>query len=124
MTLRWQVRGLVLVPQWGTHQTIHLPAKLPEHEYLRGMEPLGWLHTQPNEGAALAAGDALAHARLAAAHPAVFGGGGGGGGASPIVLTVSFTPGSASLVAPRSAPPPQTILMYVVHDRYDIDSAA
>ena len=41
-----EIRGLVLVPQWGTHQTVHLPAALPEHEFLRGMEPLGWMHTQ------------------------------------------------------------------------------
>ena len=31
-----EIRGLVLVPQWGTHQTVHLPAALPEHEYLKG----------------------------------------------------------------------------------------
>jgi len=35
-----------MVPQWGSHQTVHLPTLLPEHEYLKGMEPLGWIHTQ------------------------------------------------------------------------------
>lgn len=37
-------------PQWGTHQTIHVPSQLPNnHHYLNDMEPLGWIHTQPNE---------------------------------------------------------------------------
>jgi len=37
-------------PQWGTHQTIHVPSQLPNnHHYLTDMEPLGWIHTQPNE---------------------------------------------------------------------------
>lgn len=36
-------------PQWGTHQTVHLPNGLPQDEYLKEMEPLGWIHTQPNE---------------------------------------------------------------------------
>ena len=36
-------------PQWGNHQMVNLPHNLPEHDYLRDLEPLGWLHTQPNE---------------------------------------------------------------------------
>lgn len=38
-----------MAPQWGTHQTVHLPNTLPVHQYLKEMEPLGWIHTQPNE---------------------------------------------------------------------------
>lgn len=38
-----------MVPQHGTHQAINLPTALPEHEYLNDLEPLGWIHTQPNE---------------------------------------------------------------------------
>ena len=34
---------MIMVPQWGTHQMVHVPSALPEHEYLKGMEPLGWL---------------------------------------------------------------------------------
>lgn len=40
---------MVMPPQWGNHQQVHLPSALPEHDYLRDLEPLGWLHTQPNE---------------------------------------------------------------------------
>ena len=44
-----EIRCIVLPPQWGTHQTVHLPHNLPGHEYLSELEPLGWIHTQPNE---------------------------------------------------------------------------
>lgn len=44
-----EIRCIVMPPQWGTHQTVHLPNMLPNHQYLKEMEPLGWIHTQPNE---------------------------------------------------------------------------
>jgi hypothetical protein len=44
-----EVRCIVMAPQWGNHQQVNLPAALPDHELLRDLEPLGWLHTQPNE---------------------------------------------------------------------------
>jgi pre-mRNA-processing factor 8 len=44
-----EIRCIVMPPQWGTHQTVHLPTALPTHEYLADLEPLGWIHTQPNE---------------------------------------------------------------------------
>ena len=44
-----EIRSIVMVPQHGTHQAINLPMALPEHEYLNDLEPLGWIHTQPNE---------------------------------------------------------------------------
>lgn len=30
-----EIRCIVLPPQWGTHQTVHLPNILPNHEYLK-----------------------------------------------------------------------------------------
>lgn len=30
-----EIRCIVMVPQWGTHQTVHLPTQLPQHEYLK-----------------------------------------------------------------------------------------
>ena len=44
-----EIRCVVMPPQWGNHQMVNLPNTLPEHDYLRDLEPLGWLHTQPNE---------------------------------------------------------------------------
>ena len=46
-----------MVPQWGTHAQVHLPNQLPKHEFLEEMEPLGWLHTQPNESPQLSPQD-------------------------------------------------------------------
>lgn len=51
-------------PQWGTHQTVHLPNQLPQHEYLKEMEPLGWIHTQPNELPQLSPQDITTHAKV------------------------------------------------------------
>ncbi len=37
-----EIRCIVMPPQWGTHQTVHLPNTLPTHEYLKVSTP----HTQ------------------------------------------------------------------------------
>lgn len=44
-----EVHCAVLPPQWGTHQQVHLPRQLPKHPALAHLQPLGWMHTQPNE---------------------------------------------------------------------------
>ena len=59
-----EVRCVVMVPQWGTHQQVHVPHELPEHDYLEELEPLGWLHTQPNEAPQLPPHDVAMHARF------------------------------------------------------------
>ena len=30
-----EIRCIVMVPQWGTHQTVHLPNQLPSHDFLK-----------------------------------------------------------------------------------------
>eukprot|EP00727_Mastigamoeba_balamuthi_P012919 m51a1_g825 putative pre-mrna-processing-splicing factor 8 (2396) ;mRNA; r:710828-718228 len=100
-----EVRCIAMPPQWGTPSYVTLPGQLPDHEYLREMEPLGWIHTQPNEQPQLVPQDAVMHAKLLAEHMP----GKSGQAPSPsswdlarcIVLTVSFTPGSCSLSAYR-----------------------
>ena len=59
-----EIRCIVMVPQIGTYQSTSLPTYLPEHPYLKEMEPLGWIHTQPTETGQLSPGDALAHSKL------------------------------------------------------------
>jgi hypothetical protein len=81
-----EVRCIVMPPQWGNHATVHLPSNLPEHELLRELEPLGWLHTQPNELPQMSPGDVVAHAKMLEAFRWGEGEGagaarGGGGGA-------------------------------------------
>ncbi|CAO3568323.1 unnamed protein product [Mortierella alpina] len=92
-----EVRAIVMVPQWGTHQTVHLPHMLPNHEYLNDLEPLGWLHTQPNELAQLSPQDVTTHAKIMADNKSW-------DGEKTIVITCSFTPGSCSLTAYKLTP--------------------
>lgn len=47
-----EIRCIVMVPQWGTHQTVHLPSQLPQHEYLKvcgvgGVWDCTYLHVTP-----------------------------------------------------------------------------
>ena len=58
-----EVRCIVIVPQVGNHQAVTLPHMLPEHDFLEDLEPLGWLHTQPNELPQLSPADVSTHAR-------------------------------------------------------------
>jgi len=92
-----EIRGCVMVPQWGTHQTVNLPQNLPEHEYLKGMEPLGWIHTQPNELPQLSPNDVTTHARIMSENKSW-------DGERTVVITTSFTPGSVSLAAYKLTP--------------------
>ncbi|KAI9583820.1 pre-mRNA-processing-splicing factor 8 [Glossina fuscipes] len=92
-----EIRCIVMPPQWGTHQTINLPNALPTHQYLKDMEPLGWIHTQPNELPQLSPQDITTHAKIMQENP-------GWDGEKTIVITCSFTPGSCSLTAYKLTP--------------------
>ncbi|KAF9917840.1 Pre-mRNA-processing-splicing factor 8 [Lobosporangium transversale] len=92
-----EIRAIVMVPQWGTHQTVHLPHMLPNHEYLNDFEPLGWIHTQPNELAQLSPQDVTTHAKIMADNKSW-------DGEKTIIITCSFTPGSCSLTAYKLTP--------------------
>lgn len=81
---------IVMPPQWGNHQTVNLPSSLPEHQYLQSLEPLGWIHTQPNESPQLSPQDIVTHARIMHEHKEW-------SPESSITITCSFTPGSCSL---------------------------
>ncbi|KAG2180580.1 hypothetical protein INT44_003584 [Umbelopsis vinacea] len=92
-----EIRCIVIPPQWGTHQTVHLPNGAPEHEYLADLEPLGWIHTQPQELMNLSPQDVSTHARLLAQNKTW-------DGEKTISMTCSFTPGSCSLSAYKLTP--------------------
>ena len=90
-----EIRCIVVPPQCGTAAYVTLPQQLPSHELLGDLEPLGWMHTQPNETAQLGPRDAVTQAHLVADHPDAW------DGERVALLTVSFTPGSCSLAAYR-----------------------
>ncbi|KAL2004261.1 hypothetical protein VTN02DRAFT_4776 [Thermoascus thermophilus] len=87
-----EVRTIVMVPQVGNTRDVQLPQQLPQHEYLKNMEPLGVIHTvSGNEPPYMTAMDVTQHARLMNAHPSW--------DKKTVTMTVSFTPGSVSLAA-------------------------
>jgi pre-mRNA-processing factor 8 len=92
-----EIRCIVMPPQWGTHQSIHLPVQLPQHEYLKDLEPLGWMHTQPNELPQLSPQDITTHAKVMADNA-------NWDGEKTVIITCSFTPGSCSLMAYKLTP--------------------
>merc|ERR1739838_676845 len=92
-----EIRCIVLPPQWGTHQTVHLPNNLPSHEYLTELEPLGRIHTQPNELPQLSPQDICTHAHVMSEHSTW-------DGEKTVIITCSFTPGSCSLTAYKLTP--------------------
>jgi pre-mRNA-processing factor 8 len=92
-----EIRCIVLPPQWGTHQSVNLPAQLPEHPHLKGMEALGWIHTQPNELPQLPPADVITHGNFLSDNKCW-------DPESTITITCSFTPGSCSLSAYKLTP--------------------
>ena len=86
-----EVRCIVMPPQWGSHQAVQLPHHLPDHDFLKDMEPLGWIHTQPNELPQLSPMDVITHTQLLENKLWSLD--------STIIITCSFTPGSCSLTA-------------------------
>ncbi|KAG4944966.1 hypothetical protein AAZX31_15G006800 [Glycine max] len=92
-----EIRCIVMPPQWGTHQQVHLPSALPEHDFLNDLEPLGWMHTQPNELPQLSPQDLTSHAKILENNKQW-------DGEKCIILTCSFTPGSCSLTAYKLTP--------------------
>merc|ERR1712232_818966 len=92
-----EIRCMVMVPQVGSHNSVTLPHQLPEHDHLRALEPLGWIHTQPNEQPHLSPQDVTFHARMLADNKSWL-------ADQTIIITCSFTPGSCSLTAYRITP--------------------
>lgn len=85
-----EIRCIVMPPQVGTHQQVTLPTQAPNHPLLKGLEPLGWIHTQPNETPQLSPVDVAMHTALLTEHK-------NWEPEKAIIMTVSFTPGSVSL---------------------------
>ncbi|CAG8442785.1 1828_t:CDS:2 [Diversispora eburnea] len=92
-----EIRALVIVPQYGTHQSVHLPNMMPEHEYIKDFEPLGLIVTQPFETAQLSPSILCLHAKIVAENK-------NWDGDKTVTMTVSFTPGSCSLTSYKLNP--------------------
>lgn len=88
-----EIKCIVLVPQIGGLRNVQLPQQLPQHEMLKGMEPLGLIHTMSgNELPYMSAADVTEHSKLLDVHPEW-------SRDKTLTVAVSFTPGSVSLSA-------------------------
>jgi len=92
-----EIRCIALPPQWGTVRNVQLPNQLPEHEYLKEMEPLGWIHTQEDEQVQLPPQDVITHSKIMQDNKSW-------DGEKTIIITCSFTQGSCSLTAFKLTP--------------------
>eukprot|EP01119_Soliformovum_irregulare_P013939 TRINITY_DN3762_c0_g1_i1.p1 TRINITY_DN3762_c0_g1~~TRINITY_DN3762_c0_g1_i1.p1 ORF type:complete len:2371 (+),score=727.16 TRINITY_DN3762_c0_g1_i1:597-7115(+) len=93
-----EIRCIVMPPQSGTHQSVNLPVQLPEHEYLKDLEPLGWIHTQSGEAEKnLLPQDVVTHTNILLEHK-------NWDAEKAIIVTCSFIAGSCALNAFRMTP--------------------
>lgn len=85
-----EIRTIVMMPQVGSTRDVQLPHQLPQHEYLKSLEPLGIIHTvSGNDIPYMTAQDVTAHAKLMQAHPTW--------DKKTVTLTVTLSAGSISL---------------------------
>jgi pre-mRNA-processing factor 8 len=91
-----EVRCIVMVPQVGSHQSVTFPKLLPDHPYLKDLQPLGWVHTQPAETSMLSPSDVMFTANIVTDNE--------NWAEASSVVTVSLTPGSCTLSAYRLTP--------------------
>ncbi|ODV85641.1 hypothetical protein CANARDRAFT_28399 [[Candida] arabinofermentans NRRL YB-2248] len=85
-----EVICIILVPQVGDNHHVEFPTGLPNSKLLKGLEPLGWIHTTPsgNENEIDESSEVLTHTKLARGH---------NWSTRSCVIDVSFTPGSVTL---------------------------
>ncbi|ETN37574.1 pre-mRNA-splicing factor spp42 [Cyphellophora europaea CBS 101466] len=85
-----EIRSIVMIPQVGGLRDVQLPQQLPQHENLKGLEPLGIIHTMSgNETPYMTPQDVTTHARLMERFDSW--------DKKTVTLSVAFTPGSVSL---------------------------
>jgi pre-mRNA-processing factor 8 len=93
-----EIRAILIPPQTGTHQLVTLPVDCPaSSELFQGLEPLGWMHTLPNELPQLPATDVLHTTKMLNAN-------GDWDAEKSICITCAFTPGSCTLASYRLTP--------------------
>lgn len=86
-----------MMPQVGGRDTVTFPHQMPDSEYLKNLEPLGWIHTQDKEKMQLSPYDVNLFSKLLIENS-------NWEAQKAIALTVSFTPGSCTLTAYKLTP--------------------
>ncbi len=93
----WEIRAIVMPPQWGNFQTVFLPTEISGHEMLKGLTPLGMIHTQPQELNALSAMDVINVAHILENQK-------NWDAERVVTMTCSFTAGSCTLSSYKILP--------------------
>ena len=44
-----EIKAIVMVPQVGSKDSVTIPNQMPESEFLKGLEIVGWIHTCTEE---------------------------------------------------------------------------
>ena len=70
---------------------------MPDTDFCKNLEPLGWIHTQSNEPMQLAPQDTITHTKLLMNNEHW-------DADTSLVITLSFTPGSCSLTGYKITP--------------------
>lgn len=90
-----EIKGIALVPQLGNSHSIQFPTKIPNHkenDFLKGMELLGWIHTQSHDLNMVSPVDVTTMSTFFKNNENTW-------NKNMIDMTVSFTPGSVTLAA-------------------------
>ncbi|KAF5642917.1 pre-mRNA-splicing factor spp42 [Fusarium tjaetaba] len=88
-----EIKCIVMIPQIGGLRNVQLPQRLPQSEFLEGMEPMGVIHTvSGSELPYMSAMDVTEHSKLLDAHNEW-------DKTNTVTVSVAFTPGSVSLSA-------------------------
>lgn len=90
-----EIKAIAMVPQLGNSHSIQFPNKLIEnnqHEFLKDLELLGWIHTQNHDLGMLSPVDVTTIAGFNNKNEAVW-------NRNMVTLTVALTPGSVTLTA-------------------------
>lgn len=94
-------------PQDGNNNQVNFPEKICNSEYLKNLEPLGWIHTQGQgksiilnktiETLNMSPQDLIKHARMTLENKNL-------DAEKSVVITVAFPPGTCSVTAYKATP--------------------
>ena len=59
-----EIKAIVIVPQVGSKDGVTVPNQMPESEFLKGLEIVGWIHTSPEDKNYFSLSEAMVHAKF------------------------------------------------------------
>ena len=87
----------MIPPQAGNNNTVTFPENICDSDYLKTLEPLGWIHTQASETLQLSPQDIITHSKIMINNKNL-------NVENSIIITVAFPPGSCAITAYKVTP--------------------